>query len=245
MMEVLRLLPRARFVRREGRHVADVVMRANEDHVVRIVEEAAKRVELAHARTLAGSHRVEADDDERIGRFEQRSVERSLRAVIEDALDFRDGIPASLARLGEETGEVRFLHVVEKASDALVNVARVGERLELGIEQPTKLEDRGKSVRDLRKRRGRLAWSTPREVHGHTSIVHAHRGESLGEVCRQGNSACSGGVRIFSEGIFARKPYTFHIVVARSMRARHRGASHARPPRPRRAVALCHGVRSL
>jgi hypothetical protein len=61
-------------------------MRANEDDAVRIFEEPTQRTDLVGARTLAGPHGVEADDDERIDRLEERPSERLLRAVVEYAL---------------------------------------------------------------------------------------------------------------------------------------------------------------
>jgi hypothetical protein len=76
------------------------------------------------------------------------------------------------ARQRREPGEVRPLHVIEKAADALVDVARIQERLELGIEQPSELEERREPTVDLGERRVRLAGSTPRKLDRHASCAH-------------------------------------------------------------------------
>jgi hypothetical protein len=127
-MKELRLLPRSYLVGSEIRLATDVVMRAKEDDAVRIFEKPAKRIDLLRARVLQGPHRVEADDDERIDRREQRPSERLLRAVVEDALELADGISRLRAHERREPGKVRLLHVIEKAADTLVDLARIGER---------------------------------------------------------------------------------------------------------------------
>jgi hypothetical protein len=85
----------------------DVVMRADEDQMIGIVEEPPDRLHLSLTRRLGGAEGVEADDDDGVDVSDQRCVERSFGAVVVYTFDLDDGPARQGFDLLDESGEIR------------------------------------------------------------------------------------------------------------------------------------------
>ncbi len=135
---------------------ADVVMGTDEDQMIGIVEEPPDGLDLHGSGLLPGPERIEADDDKGIDALNQGIVERRLEAAIVDTFDLDDTIARQLfGELGEGK-EVRFLNVIEKSGDTLLDMVSIRQTLEFRIENPSQLENRRKAIFDDREWRASL-----------------------------------------------------------------------------------------
>ena len=119
VVEEVRHLPLQALVMGKIRHIANVMVWADENEIVRLREKLPDSLDLGTRRNLAGPERVEADDDERVGAIEN-SVERRDIAVIRHALDLHHRLAGQRLSLFDEGSEVALHDVVEEASNALI-----------------------------------------------------------------------------------------------------------------------------
>ncbi len=150
----------------------DVMMRADEDRMIGIVEEAPDRRDFRLGRHLAGAEGVEADDDDGVRVRNCCVVEQRRGAVLVHAFDLDDGMLGQRAGQLGESGEIRLLDVVEEASDALIDIAAVRQALISGIEEPAQLEDRREAIFDDGQWRARLRRMAPGKIEENATVGH-------------------------------------------------------------------------
>jgi hypothetical protein len=125
----LKLLP---FDIRKIVGVADAVMRADKDKVVRIVEECANRRNFSATRLLAGSKGIEADHDQRVARVQNGVIQRNLRAIVANPFDLDNRTAGLSGCLRDEFGEIRLHDVIQEPRNALIETRRIGEVPQIG-----------------------------------------------------------------------------------------------------------------
>jgi hypothetical protein len=151
---------------------ADVVMRADEDQVIRLREEAAESLDLGVACLLTGADRVEADDDQGVGCIENACIERGQAAVSGAAFDLQHRLAGLGSRLFDKGGKIPLHDVIEEARHALVKPGRIRQFLESGVAQPAAFEQGRKPVLDHRERGADLALPAPGVVQHNFSTGH-------------------------------------------------------------------------
>lgn len=92
VMKKLGKLALVAFLIGQIRHIADIVMRADEDEMIGVREKGAEGLDFGARGRLAGAEGIEADNNHRIGIANGRSVERGELAVIRHALNLRHGL---------------------------------------------------------------------------------------------------------------------------------------------------------
>ena len=148
-------------------------MGTNEDQVIGIVEEMPDRVDFRRGCCLIGAQRVEADHHDAIDPVE-RAIERGHCAIIGDAFDLNDRMARQRFGLFGKDLEIWFLDVVQKASDALIDMATVRQRLKFRVKKSAQFEHRWKAIVDDDERCTGLRWSAPREIEKYLSIAHLY-----------------------------------------------------------------------
>jgi hypothetical protein len=150
---------------------SDVVMRANEDQVIRVIEKMPDRLHFRSACRLLGAQRVEADDYDAIDAVEP-AIERRHCAIIADALDLNDLVARQRFGLFSEGLKIRFLDVIQKAGDALINLAGIRQSFEFWIKETAQLENRGKAIIYHGEGSTGFRSTAPREIKKYLSTAH-------------------------------------------------------------------------
>ena len=73
-----------------------------------------------------------------------------------------------------EALEIRFLDVIQKSSNALINRTAIRPLFEFGVEEFAQLENNGKAILDDGKRRASFRRGAPGEIEKYPSISHSH-----------------------------------------------------------------------
>ena len=146
-------------------------MGTNEDQVIRVIEELPDRLDFCSACRLPGAQRVEADDYDAIDAVEP-AIERRHCAIIGDALALNDLVVRQRFGLFGEGLEIRFLDVIQKAGDALINLAGIRQSFEFWIKETAQLENRGKAIIDHGERSTGFRSTAPREIKKYLSTAH-------------------------------------------------------------------------
>jgi hypothetical protein len=136
-------------------------MGTDEDKMVRVREKPANSLHFGGTSILAGAKRVQADDDERVGRIEKSRIERGSRAIVGHPLDLDDRMTGLRAGLFHKGGEVLLHDMIQEAADALVKASGVRKRFKSRVEHPSALKERRKPVFDNFERRSDLSRSIP------------------------------------------------------------------------------------
>jgi len=155
------------------RGFSDVVMGTNEDHVIGVIEEMPDRLDFRRGCHLIGAQRVEADHYDGINAGE-RAVERRHCSIISDAFDLNDLMARLRFGLLGKGLEVRFLNVVQKAGDALINMAAIRQTFEFRLKKSAQLENRWKAIFDDREWCTGLCRSAPSEIEKYLSTAHPY-----------------------------------------------------------------------
>jgi hypothetical protein len=171
MMPIFGELPLDAALRYRTLGLSDIVMRTNEDQMIGVIEETPNRLDFRRACRLAGAERIEADYDNAIDAV-QRAIERRHRAIFTGAFDLNDLMTRQGFGLFRKPLEVRFLDVVQKAGDALVNLGAIRQALEFRVEEPAQFENRWEAILDDGKWRAGLCWAAPGEIEEYFSTAH-------------------------------------------------------------------------
>jgi hypothetical protein len=156
------------------RSFSDVVMGTNEDQVIRVIEEMPDRLNFHSGCRLSGAQRVEADDYDAIDAHE-RAIERRPCAIICDAFDLNELVACQCLGLFGEDLEIRFLDVIQKACDTLINLAGIRQLLEIWIKETPQLENRWEAIIDDGEWRAGFRWAAPGEIEKYPSTAHSSR----------------------------------------------------------------------
>jgi hypothetical protein len=152
---------------------SDVVMGTNEDQVIGVIEEMPDRIDFRLGCSLIGAQRVEADHHDAIDASE-RAIERRHCAIIGDAFDLNDRMSRQSFGLFGKGLEIRFLDVVQKTGDALIDMGAIRQTFEFRVKKSAQLEDRWKAIFDNGKWCTDLTWSAPREIEKYPSSAHLY-----------------------------------------------------------------------
>ncbi len=101
--------------------LANVVVGAEEEQVVRALQEGSDRRLLGRRRPLLGSQGIETDHHHRVRRPDRSLVQRRVTAVVADAFEDPDRPAGQGLCQGDERGKVRLLDVIEKSRHALID----------------------------------------------------------------------------------------------------------------------------
>jgi hypothetical protein len=153
--------------------LADVVMRTNEDQVIGVIEEMPDRINFRRCCRLMGAQRVETDHHDAIDTVEP-AIERRHCAIIGDAFDLNDRTARQRFGLFGEGLEIRFLDVVQKARDALIDMAAIRQAFECRVKKSAQFEYRWKAIVDDKERRTGLRGSAPCEIEKYLSTAHPY-----------------------------------------------------------------------
>jgi hypothetical protein len=156
---------------------SDVVMGTNEDQVIGVIEEMPDRLHFRRGCRLFGAEGVKADYHDGIDAGKS-AIERGHRAIISDAFDLNDRIACQRLGLFDESLENWFLNMVQKAGDALIELAAVRQPFKFRKKEPAQLEDRWKPIVDYRKWCTSLGRTAAAEIEKYMSCPHPHLGAS-------------------------------------------------------------------
>jgi hypothetical protein len=122
-MKEIRFLTPKPFIVRKVFGFSDVMVGTDENEMVRIIEKLANGGDFLIAGMLACPEGIEADHNERIHPFQDRTIERNLAAIVTHALELEDTMAGLSIHLLSERGEVGFHNVIQEAGDALIKNA--------------------------------------------------------------------------------------------------------------------------
>jgi len=165
-------LPLHALVMGQVRHIADIVVGADEHEMVWLREEFPHGRDFGCAGTLTGPERIEADDDERVDAIENAPIQHSETAIIRHALDFRHGLACQRPGQFDEGTEIVLHNVIEKACHTLVEPRRIRQLRVSRVAHPAALEERWKPVLDNIKWRPDLAWPAPSVIENDFASGH-------------------------------------------------------------------------